>query len=388
MKKLLLPLSLGVLVAASANAQITLSQSSFASASMRGADTILTTASNPVYPALTADAGSNLDFTTTTSSNNRTYLYRVAGTGSNQWADSMVLNFSGFNYNAKLESTLSSSGYFMNGEHIDRVAYSLGALDFVPTDTLAINGQDISFSAPRTRIAFPATNQSTWSSTYKFDFGFTLTFTPLGLTNAAGVVRAYVSAKDTVIGYGKVRVQDKNGNGSAYMDVLQIDEYTTTVDSFFINGSLASPTLLGLFHLSQGQATRTKEQFYFRAGELTPLVDVTFDSSNTPTSAKTQSARVAETFIPETQLTRTINVYPNPVTNHTIMISGAPANYGKWSYEVENTIGQVVSKGALQLSGSQSGTAINLNSNIAPGTYFLHLYNDAAQQTVRTITVQ
>jgi|GEM_PF-7067014 len=111
MKKLLLPLSLSVLVAASASAQISLTQSSFASASIRGADTILTTASNPIYPALTADAGSNLDFTTATSSNNPTYLYRVAGTGSNQWADSMVLSFSGFHYNAKLESTLSSTGY-------------------------------------------------------------------------------------------------------------------------------------------------------------------------------------------------------------------------------------------------------------------------------------
>jgi len=275
----------------------------------------------------------------------------------------------------------------MNGEHVDRAAYSLGTLDFVPTDTLAINGQDITFSAPRTRIAFTANNQSTWSSTYKFDFGFTLTLSPLSLSNAAGIVRAYVAVKDTVIGYGKVRVQDKNGNGSAYMDVLQIDEYTTTVDSFFINGSLASPTLLGLFQVSQGQASRNKEQFYFRAGELTPLADVTFDSSNTPTSAKTQSARVAETFIPETQLTRTINVYPNPVTNHTIMISGAPANYGNWNYEVENTIGQVVTKGTLQLSSNQSHTAIDLNNSIVPGTYFLHLYNGTAQ-TVRTVVVQ
>jgi len=394
MKKLVLPLSFCVLATTGAFAQaITLNQTSFATASTSGADTLLNTATIPTYPALTADAGANLDFTGATSNTSPSVLYRVAATAGSQWADSMHLTFSVFPYTAKLESSLSALGYVQSGEHIDKVGYSLAAVTFIPTDSLVINSQDIPFSANKTKIAFPATNQSTWSSTYHYDFSFVVTATPFGLNHAAGVVRAYIVEKDTVIGYGKARVKDINGNGSAYVDVLQIETITSTTDSFFLNGSVAPANIVaGLTNntATQGQVTVTKEQYYYRTGELTPLVHITYDPTNTtPATAQTQAARLPSSYIPETQYTRTLNVYPNPVTNHTIIVSGAPANYGNWSYELENITGQVVTKGALELNNNQEKTQVNLSGTIAPGTYFLHMYNGgAAQETVRTLTIK
>jgi hypothetical protein len=391
MKKLLLPLSLGLLVAASASAQITLTQASFTSASTSGADTLYNTATNPTYPALTADAGGNLDFKNATSNNNSSLLYRVAGTAGSQWADSTTLSFSGFAYKAKLESSLSVTGYVENGEHIDRVAYSLqGAMipGTIAADSIVIKNQDIAFSAPRTRLAFPSTLNTKWASTYNFDFNFGLTFTALGYSNAAGIVRAFVTEKDTVIGYGKASVRTSNGNGSAFIDVLQVESVTSTVDSFYINGTPASSLLLSGFHASQGQTIITKEQNYFRAGELTPLVHITYDPTNTtPATSQTQAARLPVSIM-ETELTRTINVYPNPVTSHTVFVSGAPANFGGWNYELQNINGQSMTKGAIQLNANQNKAGINLPGAIAPGTYFLHLYNNAAQETVRVLTIK
>ncbi len=387
--------SIALLASAAASAQVTLTQASFASASLRGADTLLSTdtVTRPVFPPSVAGATNFMyDFSGATSKTNVSILYRVAGTGSSNFADSVIQSFpslASYSYTANLQSSVTSAGYFETGFHVSRAGIPLHGLNSnaLVTDSIIVTTQDVVFSSNRTEIAFPASVNSAWSSSFMFDLDFLFNYGGIYI-NTPGFVRTYITEKDTVLGYGKVKVKDIDGNGSGYMDVLQVQSITKTVDSFYLNGALAPASFLPA-PLVQGYTYTSNEQYYYRAGEFTPLAHITFDSTNTtPKSAETQAVRLLSSFIPETEYTKTLNVFPNPVTDHTIIVSGAPANYGNWSYELENVAGQVVTKGALQLNANNTKISISLSATTAPGTYFLHLYNNASQQTVRTLTIK
>jgi hypothetical protein len=398
MKKALLSIALLACTVAT-NAQITLTQGSFAGAHLIGPDTLLISdavITNP--PLLPGSAGFYKDMSGFTQANNVSVDYRVAGTGTNQWADSEALSFGSYiGYKANYESSILASGYIQSGIHISRSAVGLlnaGLTGAQPTDSIVVNGQDIIFASPRKRLVLPATFKSSWTSNYVFDFNFTLTFILASYNHAPGVVRSFVIEKDSVIGYGKIQVRTKDGLNSNPTDVLQVQSTVSTRDSFYLNGTPMTPSQLALFQgagnqfTTQGQTTLQNDVYYYRSGELTPALHVTFDSTNSyPRSAESQATRMAE-FIPETEYTRTLNVYPNPVTNHTIIVSGTPANYGNWGYELQNVTGQIVTKGAVLLSANNTKTSIGLANTIAPGTYFLHLYNSTAQQTIRTLTIK
>jgi|GEM_PF-2026773 len=398
MKKTLLSITL-LVAAVATNAQITLTMSSFGMASFIGADTLLTSPTpigNP--PLLPGTAAFAKDMSAYTSNADVHVLYRVAGTGGAAWDDSTSLSFApGFGYKANYESKLMTNGYVQSGININRAALGLATTSLtgaLPTDSIVINGQEIAFSSPRTRIGFPASFRSAWTSTYHFDFDFTVTFAAASFNNAPGIVRSYVTEKDSVIGYGTIQVRTLDGGNSNYINVLQVQSTVSTRDSFYLNNVLMSNTQLALFAAAgtqfthQGQTTVSNEVYYYRTGELTPALHVTFDSANThPVSAESQATRMAE-FVPETEITRGLTVYPNPVTSHTIMISGTPVTYGAWNYEVENVAGQIVNKGTLQLNANNSKNSILIPNNVTPGTYFLRLYNNTNQQTVRKLTIQ
>ncbi len=398
MKKVLFSITLLASTIA-ANAQITLNQSSFATAHLSGPDTVLTSPTPLLAPPLLpGSAAFAKDMSSYTTNTNMSIIYRVAGTGSNQWADSTYLSFAtGFGYKANYGSSITSTGYIQSGIHIGRSALGLATTTLsgaLPTDSVVINTQDIAFTAPRTRLMFPATFRSSWTSSYHFDFNFKLTVTNLFYNNTPGIVRSYVTEKDSVIGYGTIQVRTKDGSNSNYINVLQVQSTVSTRDSFFLNGTLMTPSQLALFVAAgtqfthQGQTTVSNEVYYYRTGELTPALHVTFDSANThPVSAESQASRMAEA-VPETEIAHALNVYPNPVTGHTIMISGTTATYGAWSYELQNIAGQVVNKGALQLNANNAKSSIAVPGTVAPGTYFLHLYNNTNQQTVRKLTIQ
>ena len=387
MKKLVL-FSVVVLWAAATLAQgpISLTQGSFSAASYNGPDTIFSNSSSPVIPILSRGAAFIYNLASVAASSSLSQLYRV-GTSLASFGDSVTLGFGGLPYNAKLQENVSATSYAENGQQIYRKAYGLAAYSAaaMPTDSLLIIGQNITYTVPRVKIQFPATYGSFWASAYKFDLSFALTFTPLSYNHAPGVVRTYATELDTVTGYGKMSVQDKNGHTSIYYDVLQVTSIVSSADSFFVNGAPAPQALLTSFGIVNGKRVTSTEQYYYRNGELTPLVYIAYDSTYPQAQyVQTHAARIMPNGIAQLAINNTLNIYPNPVSNGNINISATAADYGEWDYTVTTIAGQIITAGKLHINASQS---VNCVRGCAPGTYILRL-TCGTKQAVKQLLLQ
>ena len=381
MKKTLLAV-VAVAFAANVNAQITLNSGSYPS-SVIGTDSLKATTAATVFPSLVAMPNGSWDLSTVTDSTPVLYVYRVPAT-SYQFADSNFYSFSTYAYQGNVQSAITSTALLEYGINVQQAAYSL------PTggsaDSIIFPTQNIPYSGPRKKIAFPATYETAWSSVYNFDFIFDISVALASLSHAPGIVRTYISETDSVTGWGKMRVKDITGGASDWFSVLQVKTVTTSVDSFFINSLPASPTLLSVLGLTQGQITKTYEQNYYRPMEVTAFANVQFSDStySTPTKATTHTQRLANTGLLSMGNAQAVSVYPNPAVGSTVFVE-LPAIGGTWSYELINMNGQVMANGILQMTGTRGN--ITLPPSFSPGVYAIRLSIDGKQYCVKPIAV-
>ncbi len=383
MKKLILPVA-ALLLAANAHAQITLSSSSYP-VSMIGTDSLKVTTAASTFPSFAAAANGSWDLSTVTDSTPVLYVYRVPTT-TYQFADSNFYSLSTYGYQGNVQSSIVSAGLLEYGVNIPDTGYSLATVTLGTNDSLIIPAQHILYSSPLTKIAFPATYHSSWAATYNSNFNFVLSVAAAGLADSAGVVRTYTTEKDSVIGWGKMRVKTLAGTPSSWFDVLQVQTRTTSVDSFFIGGNLASSVLLGYLGLAQGQTTTTYEQNYYRAEEVTAFANVQFSDSTytTPTSAKTHTQRTVSLGVAEAGTGAGVSIYPNPVSGGEVTIT-LPAIGGTWSYELMDVSGKTLAAEALPVTGNQA--KVTLPTSVAPGICYIRLSNNGKQVAVKAIDV-
>jgi len=397
MKKLLLALSCTLLSAQSLYAQISLSSSSFTGTFAGTTDTLLNSSSSSTYPVLTPAASATWDMTTAVATSPVAYGYNVSpyttAFASAQFADSELNSLSTYQYIANYERAFTSGGYMEYGEHINRQAIHLtGGSPIGPDDSIIFNAQNIVYSSPWTLLSFPATYNTHWSCSFNDSITFALDIAVLSYVNTPGTVKTWTTETDTVMGWGQMRVKETSGTAGGYMHVLQVRKRNVTIDSFYVNGGAATTVLLGALGLTQGQRTGTYYVDFYRPGEARPLATVTYTDStfSTPKSATT----LAENF--NTDLTagvttlgngRTINIYPNPATGHTIMIDMPGSQNGNWAYELFNIAGGQVASGALPISSNQSQAQIDLPGSLTPGIYYLRLKNNGEDIATRALEI-
>ncbi len=370
MKYTLFALLSMVLVRPDLSAQITLNSSDYP-ASVIGTDSLKVTSFTSTFPSMAAAAGGMWDLSAASDTTPNYFVYRVPSP-TYQFADSNYYNFAGYAYQGNVQSTILSTAILEYGTSVQRVGYSLTALTGGSTDSVIINNQDVAYSSPRKKIAFPTAYLSIWGTIYEYDFSYEISASVLSLTHALGVVKNHIVEKDTVIGWGKMRVKDAGGSPSLYFDVLQVKAITTTTDSFFINGLPASGALLTLLNVSQGQKTTTYEQNYYRVGEVTPLANVQFRDSTftTPYKATTHVQRLTTNAISGLSDERAIKIYPNPVSDGSVSVE-LPSGVGSWVYELTDISGRKTQAGNLLAKGTKG--IFDLQAATPPGTYYLKL---------------
>jgi hypothetical protein len=296
-------------------AQITLTQSSYP-ASVTGTDSLKQTTYASPFPALAFMTNGMWDMSMVADTTPVFFAYRIPATGY-QFADSNIYSLFGYGYQGNVQANITSGGLFEYASKIEKTNYSLISITGVITDSLFIDSQIMVYSSPRTKIAFPTTYSSTWSSTYSSDFNFQLSLSnPLFTYNhAPGIVRRYTTEKDSVLGWGRLRVKDASGSASPYHSVLQVKTIITTTDSFFINGSPFSTLLLSALSITQGKETTTYQQNYYRPEEVTALAQITFTDStySHAKSATTHIQRLSATRVAGINNEPKVRVYPNPL---------------------------------------------------------------------------
>ncbi len=382
MKNILSLAVIYLLLSARAQAQLTLLQSSYPS-SVLGTDSLRVTTASSAFPALLPGANASWDLSAVTDSTPVLFDYRVAATG-HQYADSSFYRFYTFDYQGNVLTDITSSGIVEDGIDIQEAKYNLASLTGNFLDTFTIDAQTMLFSAPETKIAFPATYNNSWSSNYYSDLNFKLTYIAFADTLAPGIIRTYTSEKDSVTGWGKMRIKDASGSPSVYLSVLQVQATTIHTDSFFLKGAPLGPSLLTTFNVTQGGKDTVYEQKYYRTGEVTPLATVRFhDAAFTqPYKAVMHTQRLEAVSVNDVIGNNSITLYPNPAASGSVFIR-LPSSTGQWSYLLRDISGRQLARGPV----NTSLPSIQLPPALAHGIYYLHILNDGAIFAVKAVEI-
>ncbi len=387
MKSVLRVLFVALLASQGVHAQITLTSASYPS-SVLGTDSLKVTDSPSAYPVLAAAANGTWDMSVVTDSVPVHFLYRVAA-GAYQYADSSLYDFGGFGYQGNVNCNITSAGIKEYGITIQQKAFSLASITSFTADSFVITGQNMLYTSPRTKIAFPATYHTSWVSSYSSDLNFQLSLLSATYAPNPGVARIYTTEKDSVIGWGSMRVKEEDGTPSPYHDVLQVQTMIIHTDSFFLNGSTFSTALLTFFHLAQGQKDTTYEQNYYRPQEVTALAQIEFNDAayTQPYMATTHVQRLKSNVGVENILDNSaVRIYPNPVVTNTISLQVPAMMTGQMTYDLIDINGRSAAKGVLNVN--QSSATITLPSAIIPGIYYLKVNNGNVEVTTIPLTVQ
>jgi hypothetical protein len=283
-----------------------------------------------------------------------------------------------------VQSSVTSGGVEEYGIDIQSANFPL----LTSPDTFFILTQSDTYSSPRIKIKFPAFANSSWQSLYKSDFNYEISYAPL-LSHAPGVVRTYYIEKDTVVGWGKVRVRDAAGNPSGHMDVLQVQTTIMTVDSFFLNGSSTDPilpTLLATLNLQQAEKDTIYQLNFYRAGEVTPLVQVKFkDAAFIQIAGATyHRQRLADPAAAGIAGEQEIKIYPNPLCGNKLLIQ-LPSFPGEWTYVLTGMDGRSVAAGSISVHGATGKIVL---PSISRGQYNLALVNNDKVISIQTVEIK
>jgi hypothetical protein len=82
-----------------------------------------------------------------------------------------------------------------------------------------------------------------------------------------------------------------------------------------------------------------------------------------------------------------INIYPNPVTNHRFVLQMTNVAAGKYALEIYNTLGQLILNQSIDHAGGSASQTIQLPSGTAHGEYHLKLIGTGTQMN-KMITVE
>ena len=250
------------------------------------------------------------------------------------------------------------------------------------------------------------TYQTKWASNFSYVENFIVkgpTFKGSSTVNAGDTFLAKryvrVTKRDTVVGWGRMRVKDLGGNIQPYDSVLQLKTVTTQTDSFVLNqfsDSATNATRRALFRAylnSTGMDTLMNKHYttfkYHRKGHLHPFVTVWMNGTDTIVNRiEVQTNEPWPAAVGNIELAdNNMNVYPNPVSNGLLNIEMSDATDGKWNAELVNNIGQVVTSQPLQLGKLNKRAQVTVPSVIMPGIYYLRVSKNGQPVAIKPVSV-
>ncbi|MBX2905222.1 MAG: T9SS type A sorting domain-containing protein [Taibaiella sp.] len=287
-------------------------------------------------------------------------------------------------FTSKLDG--NATGVYENGIDMYEQLYDISAVTGTMGDSLNIPAQKYVLPTPKALLSFPMSANSEWHTSSRRVTSFKLTVASAGLTNAP-CEHAYVDyRKDTIVGWGKMKVHTATG-ASAPIDVLmdKCTEYST--DSFYIGGSPAPASLLTPFGMAQGQLTDTRYRYVFqRKGSLMYLAAFIF-SDNTFTTATTlyMSTDLSTSGINNMPDQYTTVLFPNPSTGSDInlLISGGKLKAD--NYVVTDMLGRTVATGAPQ--STQGALKMKFENKLPAGQYLLTVLGNGHTITTEQFSV-
>jgi len=390
MIKSLLSVSLCALFSMQLQAQITINASDLPS-NKTGNDTVYSIFLDGTVPAVGAATNKLWNFSNTTY-DSKYYVSRynaasgfTNATNSNTVYYDSVGGSSAFHYETDLMFSISSSGVKTFGERLKRQAFKIQGAPG-PNDSIVILAQDVAYDQPTVTMALPLKSNTSWSSISKASYNMSVTYNSIP---APAQRHSTITTTSQAIGWGQAKLKFYTGLPSGAIDVIEVESVITSTDSFYINGAPAPAPLLSATGLTQGKKSYVYTRDFYRKGELTPLISVSYKDA---AYSQIKDINIHRDRLPpfdasvaNVTLNNQVKLYPNPVSGGSVNIEFS-TNGTKWSYELIGINGQVLAADALNVNGSKA--SVNIPANTTAGTYFLKLTNEKGEMAVKQLTIQ
>lgn len=280
----------------------------------------------------------------------------------------------------RLYSLLNENGYFDFGLSTPDLRFSLQNLTGSPLDSLIFPASNNVFSTVAPRYRFPINYRGAWQSNITHTSNFFLTVTNFGLNSTPCQRVQRVIQRDTVVGWGTLRLRNPSTGAPINFNVLLASTQRITVDSFFINGLPAPTLLIGAFGLRQGQRDTTASMYFCGLGFKAPFLTLVQNG------AQTQITAALRAILPNLNLTTSaqdridfsikMKIFPNPAVTEGVTFEFEKSSESNWNIMIYDVAGRIVKLQTIDAAKGLTTFRLPLSSEFSIGTYFYTLSDE------------
>lgn len=282
----------------------------------------------------------------------------------------------GLGYDLFSEIDFNATNIKESGIEIERQEYDLFDFTGSTSDSLIFPAQTKLLTTPRVIIQFPMTAGSSWTSYSRHVTDFFLTVASASLSNTPGQQVYYTHRTDTICGWGKLKVYTASGASIQY-DVLMDKVAQYNVDSFYLAGSPAPPTLLTAFGLTQNQKNDSNYRYhFFRKGSFNYLMSFSFGSDatyTTPVGKFVHTDNITPAGVSGLDNGYATVVFPNPSMGNFINLLVQGRGMADANYFVTDITGRTIKSGRVEML--QGAAHIEFDEQLSAGNYTINLFD-------------
>lgn len=271
---------------------------------------------------------------------------------------------------------LDNAGLYEMGYAHNQYKFPIGTVTGSATDTLEFLAALKQYT--RYYEKFPITANSAWNFNYRDTSHFRLTVAGFGLNQVPGYRVSTMNQKDTIVGWGTLRMRNPSGGNPLNFAVLLRQRDRRDVDSFFLSGAPAPAVLLQAFGLQQGSTTQYYTLLDFLGvGYKRPFLSFYVSNNHiayidravlptlglTVNNAEVQTQDIA------------VKTFPNPATEG-VFFEFDKSTAADWNIMIYNTAGQIVTMQPVSASVGATSVKVLLPENLAVGNYFYNVIDE------------
>ena len=296
-------------------------------------------------------------------------------------ANNYTSTFQVFQYPSRSYERIDAEGYVELGSATNGAKFSITAISGGATDTIFFPAGIYAYAPPRPLVRFPITANSAWNATSKVPVDFQLSVAAFGLNKTPGQRVTTILTRDTVVGWGTLKLKNPAGGAASSFVVLLERKNETYIDSFFVGGAPAPAQLLGAFGLVQGSRTVYATQYSFRGiGFSEPAMQLYVNVNSGAISYISRAVNVALGLTTDsrevTDIVIAIKVYPNPAHTEGVNFEFKKTTDAQWNIMVYNAMGQIISINPIKGQMGTTTQHVELDRNLPTGTYFYNLLDE------------
>ncbi len=295
---------------------------------------------------------------------------------------SYVVPFGPLKVQGVASQAFTASGLSYLGYTIPLQRFGLAPLTTVPTDSLVIPTQSVAVNA--TVVAFPTTAGTVNKNVYRSGTTGQLTVVVLGLNKAPLRLVQRITSTDSVAGYGTLRIPVAGGTSAN--PVLLVRSRVIEVDSFYLAGQPAPAILLAALGVTQGGASRSYFDNFYRAGSSQAVLNIGYTSATYQTVTGAAYSREASLLGTRPSLATAVeglSAYPNPLAKEPLVLTAGNGSHAAVTLTVRDGLGRQLATGSGQL-----GQPTALLAGLPQGSYLLEVATADGQRAVQRIAVQ